>query len=111
MRIMMTGWISLAFLVAIAYVSGNALPRGCNPVTSSSFGKTSRSTLDRFCEQLDEDAHPNFRWIGLNLKLPNCTLCCAGKSTAGPNIYYNVSTLPPGLCTALKKAQAARKKN
>uniref|UniRef100_A0A224YM40 Ixostatin n=1 Tax=Rhipicephalus zambeziensis TaxID=60191 RepID=A0A224YM40_9ACAR len=107
MQNMMTGWLSLAFLVAIAYVSGNTLPYGCNPVTSSSFKNTSRSLLGRFCEQLNGDAHPDWTWIGLNFKLPKCTLCCAGKSTTGPDIYYNISTLPEPVCASLKTKRKA----
>uniref|UniRef100_A0A224YK64 Ixostatin n=1 Tax=Rhipicephalus zambeziensis TaxID=60191 RepID=A0A224YK64_9ACAR len=108
MQKMMSGWISLAFMVAVAYVSGNSLPSGCNVVTSRSFGNTSRPPLGLFCEEVNKDEHPNRTWIGINLKLPQCTVCCAGKSTTGPDIHYNVSILWESSCARLKNGRGTR---
>uniref|UniRef100_A0A131YT69 Tick salivary protein-SALP15 n=1 Tax=Rhipicephalus appendiculatus TaxID=34631 RepID=A0A131YT69_RHIAP len=106
----MTGWISLAFLVAIAYVSGNDLPLGCTRVTSSSFGNTSRPRFGLFCEKVNEKEHPNRIWIGLNLNMQNCSVCCAGKNTTGPNIHYQVSALSAASCKNRNtKGKATRK--
>uniref|UniRef100_A0A6G5A4N8 Putative tick ixostatin n=1 Tax=Rhipicephalus microplus TaxID=6941 RepID=A0A6G5A4N8_RHIMP len=98
----MASWTCLAFLAAIAFVSGDKPPFPCTRVTGTSFGNTSRPPFGPFCEEGNKVTHPNRTWIGFNLKKPHCIICCAGKDSTG-NIYYNVSKLSAHSCSNLRK--------